>query len=185
MSLQNIIAEEIIKSISSNEENIQNENQSKKNKKEKKIFQKLSSKNDKKIMSLLKRPSELRKIKEQNISKTKIMWDDKNIEEHYLNRIHHPRNKIIEIKTSYPNGDEQDFYEKGINKVNETKLEELDLKEFKITDDNEDISDLLVNYDKFYDISKEEMKMCLQNTLINKFHKEFEKLKKGKIVIKL
>ena len=40
MSLQNIIAEEIIKSISSNEENIQNENQSKKNKKEKKIFQK-------------------------------------------------------------------------------------------------------------------------------------------------
>ena len=167
MNLPNDMIKKIIQTNSDNKENI-NENDSKKYKKYKKISQKYSSKNNKKIIPLLKSPSKVRKHKKNNISAPAIVWDNKNIEEHHLNRKLHPRNKINEVKTSYPDGDNQDFYEKGINKVNGLKIEQFKKNDLKIMDNNEDIND------KFDDISKEEMKMSLQNTLINKFHKELK-----------
>ena len=98
--------------------------------KERRSIKKLNSKisnQQKKVVPLLKPPSKRRKfdkegksINQENIQ-TGIIWDNKTIEEQYLDRKLHPRVKIDEPKTPYPDGDEEDAYQEGINKVNEIK----------------------------------------------------------------
>ena len=80
-----------------------------------------------KVVPLLKPPSKRRKFdkegktKNQENSQTGIIWDNKTIEEQYLDRKLHPRIKIDEPKTPYPDGDDEDIYQEVINKVNEIK----------------------------------------------------------------
>ena len=167
-------------------------------------------KKPKKVIPLLKPPSKRRKFdkdgKTQNIEKnqTGIIWDNKTIEEHYLDRKLHPRMKIDEPKTPYPDGDEEDIYEDGLNKVNEIKPTEELLNNVVATlnkkndENNQSNTQMLKkraytneytealkfykeNKDKFEDLSRER-KICLQNTLINKFHKEVRSLSKGKAI---
>ena len=120
---------------------------------------------------------------------------------YYINS--HPRIKIDEPKTPYPDGDESDLYQEGINKLNEIKpTEELlnDVVNSLMEKDEEKKKNLktnqlkkkaygneFTNALKFYNENKEkfeeltgERKICLQNTLINKFHKEVRNLSKGK-----
>ena len=106
------------------------EKQRKKSKEEKKTFKKLASKiqgDQIKVIPLLKPPSKRRKFdkngktKNQENNQTGIIWDNKTIEEHYLDRKLHPRIKIDEPKTPYPDGDDEDVYEEGLNKVNGIK----------------------------------------------------------------
>ena len=161
-----------------------------------------------KVVPLLKPPSRCRKfgkshnLKKKNNEKT-IVWDNKTIEKQYLDRKSHPRIKIDENKTLYPNGDDEDLYQEGINKVNEIKpteeiinnvietLNKLD----KIANNNKanklkkDVYDNeYVKALKFYhenimkcDNLSGERIICLQNTLINKFHKEVRTLSKVKL----
>ena len=181
----------------------------KKTLKERKSFRKATSKNSQnqvKVIPLLKPPSKRRKFdkdgktkNEQNNCQTGIIWDNKTIEEQFLDRKLHPRIKIDEPKTPYPDGDEEDLYEEGINKVNETKpTEELlnnvvaslnnDNKsktgELKIKAYSNEYTNALKFYkdndEKFEDLTGER-KLCLQNTLINKFHKEVRSLSKGRV----
>ena len=191
----------------------QNDSFQKKSKKEKKILskssKKISSKAHIKVIPLLKPPSKRRQFnKNENLSKnenqsTGIIWDNKTIEEQYLDRKLHPRIKIDEPKTPYPDGDDKDLYQEGINKVNEIKpTEEIinnvietlngmekNLNNSKTTElkkrayGNEYTKALKFykeNGNKFDDLSGER-KICLQNTLINKFHKEVRNLSKGKL----
>ena len=183
----------------------------KKTKKDKKPTKKENSKleqNQKKIIPLLKPPNKRRKfdekgktINQENIQ-TGIIWDNKTIEKQYLDRKLHPRIKIDEPKTPYPDGDDEDIYQEGINLVNEIKpttellnnvvasLNEK-TKEKNISNTKElkkrAYSNEYTTALKFYDENKEkyedlsgERKMCLENTLINKFHKEVRSLSKGK-----
>ena len=167
-------------------------------------------KKPKKVIPLLKPPSKRRKFdkdgKTQNIenNQTGIIWDNKTIEEHYLDRKLHPRMKIDEPKTPYPDGDEEDLYQDGLNKVNEIKPTEELLNNVVATlnkkndENNQSNTQMLKkraytneytealkfykeNKDKFEDLSRER-KICLQNTLINKFHKEVRSLSKGKAI---
>ena len=167
-------------------------------------------KKSKKVIPLLKPPSKRRKFdkdgKTQNIdnNQTGIIWDNKTIEEHYLDRKLHPRMKIDEPKTPYPDGDEEDLYQDGLNKVNEIKPTEELLNNVVATlnkkndENNQSNTQMLKkraytneytealkfykeNKDKFEDLSRER-KICLQNTLINKFHKEVRSLSKGKAI---
>jgi hypothetical protein len=194
-----------------NDKNQTNSPQLKSNKKEKKA-KKLNSKManaQKKVVPLLKPPSKRRKfdkegktINQENIQ-AGIIWDNKTIEEQYLDRKLHPRIKIDEPKTPYPDGDEEDVYQEGINKVNEIKpTEELlnnvvaslnqenndgnksNTKELKKKAYSNEYTKALQFYkdnkEKYEDLSGER-KICLQNTLINKFHKEVRSLSKGKI----
>ena len=163
----------------------------------------------KKVVPLLKPPSKRRKfdkegktINQENIQ-AGIIWDNKTIEEQYLDRKLHPRIKIDEPKTPYPDGDEEDVYQEGINKVNEIKpTEELlnnvvaslnqenndgnksNTKELKKKAYSNEYTKALQFYkdnkEKYEDLSGER-KICLQNTLINKFHKEVRSLSKGRI----
>ena len=181
---------------------------SKKSRKEKKSFKKLSSKNNQdqvKVVPLLKPPSKRRKFDKDGKPRNKhnnchsgIIWDNKTIEEQYLDRKLHPRAKIDEPKTSYPDGDEKDLYQEGMNKVNETKPTEelLNNVAASLNNDNKSKngelkrranSNEFTNALKFYkEVDKKfedltgERKLCLQNTLINKFHKEVRSLSKGK-----
>ena len=181
----------------------------KKIKKDKKTIKKAATKtfNDrKKVIPLLKPPSKLRRFNKnenQENSQTGIVWDNKTIEEHYLERKLHPRIKIDEPKTPYPGGNDKDIYEEGINKVNEIEpTEELlnnvvaALNEKENDDKNKSNTNELkkkaytneyTNALKFYKENREkfddlsgERKICLENTLINKFHKEIRSLSKGK-----
>ena len=177
----------------------------------KKSFRKSRDNNQIKVIPLLKPPSQRRKYDEngnlQNEEKIKqksgIIWDNKTIDEQFLDRKLHPRIKIDEPKTPYPDGDENDLYQEGINKLNEIKPTEellndvvnslmekdeekkknLKTKELKKKAyENEDTKALKFyneNKDKFEDLSGER-KLSLQNTLINKFHKEVRNLSKGK-----
>ena len=167
-------------------------------------------KKPKKVIPLLKPPSKRRKFdkdgKTQNIenNQTGIIWDNKTIEEHYLDRKLHPRMKIDEPKTPYPDGDEEDLYQDGLNKVNGIKPTEELLNNVVATlnkkndENNQSNTQMLKkraytneytealkfykeNKDKFEDLSRER-KICLQNTLINKFHKEVRSLSKGKAI---
>ena len=167
-------------------------------------------KKPKKVIPLLKPPSKRRKFdkdgKTQNIenNQTGIIWDNKTIEEHYLDRKLYPRMKIDEPKTPYPDGDEEDLYQDGLNKVNEIKPTEELLNNVVATlnkkndENNQSNTQMLKkraytneytealkfykeNKDKFEDLSRER-KICLQNTLINKFHKEVRSLSKGKAI---
>ena len=162
--------------------------------------------NNVKVVPLLKSPSRRRKFDKDEKkgvaekSHNSIIWDNKTIEEQYLDRKLHPRIKIDEPKTPYPNGDENDVYEEGINKLNEIKLTEEILNEVvaslnekdKISSNTKELKlkaygNEYTNALKFYNENKEkfddlsgERKMCLKNTLINKFHKEVRSFSKGK-----
>ena len=176
MNIQKTISNKIIQS---NSNHIKNE--SKKSRKKDK-------KSEKKLVPVLKRPSKWRNSSKKdntNIS-SKIIWDNKTIEKHYLERINHPRNKINEIKTLYPHGDDEDLYEKGINKVNGIKvLEELlnnsnDLDKVNKEEKNWDMNDLNIivsgnKSDNDLNYETKEIEIILHNTLINKFHKELRK----------
>ena len=164
-----------------------------------------------KVVPLLKPPSKRRKYNENGILKNKenahnqsgIIWDNKTIEEQFLERKLHPRIKIDEPKTPYPEGDDSDLYQEGINKLNEIKpteevlnnvvdsLMEKNNEKFSKSRTNElkkkAYGNEYTNALKFYNENKEkfeeltgERKICLQNTLINKFHKEVRSLSHGK-----
>ena len=160
-----------------------------------------------KVVPLLKPPNKRRKFDKegkttnQENSQTGIIWDNKTIEEQYLDRKLHPRIKIDEPKTPYPDGDDEDIYQEGINKVNEIKPTEellnnvvasLNEKEEKKESNTQELKKKAYANEfttalKFYNENKEkyddlsgERKICLENTLINKFHKEVRKLSKGK-----
>jgi len=181
--------------------------------KERRSIKKLNSKisnQQKKVVPLLKPPNKRRKFDKEGKSinqgniQTGIIWDNKTIEEQYLDRKLHPRVKIDEPKTPYPDGDEEDAYQEGINKVNEIKPTEELLNNVvaslnENTDNNQSntkelkqkaYSNEYTKALKFYNENKEkyekyddlsgERKICLQNTLINKFHKEVRNLSKGK-----
>ena len=184
----------------------------KKLKKEKKTIKKAATKtfsDRKKVVPLLKPPSRLRRFNKneketnQENSLTGIVWDNKTIEEQYLERKLHPRLKIDEPKTPYPGGNDEDIYEEGLNKVNEIKPTEELLNNVvaalneKENDDKKksNIYELkkkaytneYTHALKFYEENKEkfddlsgERKICLENTLINKFQKEIRSLSKEK-----
>ena len=98
-------------------------------KKHKKSFKKSRLKKELKVVPLLKSPSKRRQYdengnlkKEENIkNQSGIIWDNKTIDEQFLDRKLHPRIKIDEPKTPYPDGDDSDIYQEGINKLNEIK----------------------------------------------------------------
>ena len=176
--------------------------------KEKKSSKKLSTESQVKVIPLLKPPSKRRKFdkngkiisekKEKN--QTGIKWDNKTIQEQCLDKKQHL--KIKEEKTLYPDGDNEDLYEEAVNKVNEIKAtEEIINNVIEVLNDNKEIEEKLKNKQlkkrtynhkysnslkfnnnciKFDNLSGEN-KICLQNTLINKFHKEFRSLSKGKV----
>ena len=183
----------------------------KKSRKEKKSIKVASTKSERvqiKVIPLLKPPSKRRKFDKygkttnQENSQTGIIWDNKTIEEQYLDRKLHPRIKIDEPKTPYPDGDDEDVYQEGINKVNEIKPTEELLNNVVASLNEKNKGNNLSNTNelkkrayfneyttalKFYNENKEryedlsrERKMCLENTLINKFHKEVRSLSKGK-----
>ena len=161
--------------------------------------------NPHKKVSLLKSPSNRRKSSQNELrlkNKNKIIWDNKTIEEQYLDRKLNPRIKKYEHKTSYPKGDETDIYQEGINKLNEIKpTEELvnnivnSLKEInKNIDNSSGASDFMgkslkneyLNTFTFFNENKkkfeeleEERKLTLQNTFINKFQKEVRNISNG------
>ena len=180
-------------------------------KKHKKSFKKSRFKEEIKVVPLLKPPSKRRKYdengnlknEEEIKSQTGIIWDDKTIEEQYLDRKLHPRVKIDEPKTPYPDGDENDVYQEGMNKLNEIKLTQELLNDVvnSLSENNEEkkknqqsnelkkkaYANEYTNALKFYNENQDkyeeltgERKICLQNTLINKFHKEVRKLSKEK-----
>ena len=184
----------------------------KKVRKEKKSIKRANTKTNQdqiKVVPLLKPPSKRRKFdkdgksKNQDNSQTGIIWDNKTIEEQYLDRKLHPRIKIDEPKTPYPDGDDEDIYQEGINKVNEIKLTEELLTDVVASLNEKDKDKIKSNtaelkrkaYSneyttalKFYNENKEkyedltgERKMSLENTLINKFHKEVRTLYKMKL----
>jgi hypothetical protein len=184
----------------------------KKVRKEKRSIKRANTKTNQdqiKVVPLLKPPSKRRKFdkdgksKNQDNSQTGIIWDNKTIEEQYLDRKLHPRIKIDEPKTPYPDGDDEDIYQEGINKVNEIKLTEELLTDVVASLNEKDKDKIKSNtaelkrkaYSneyttalKFYNENKEkyedltgERKMSLENTLINKFHKEVRNASKGKI----
>ena len=180
-------------------------------KKHKKSTKKSRFANQIKVVPLLKPPNERRKydengnLKNQEVIRQKsgIVWDNKTIDEQYLDRVLHPRIKIDEPKTPYPDGDENDLYQEGMNKLNEIKPTEELLNEVVNSlkeNDDEKKKNLKTKelkkkaYDneytkalKFYNENREkfedlplERKKSLTNTLINKFHKEVRDLSKGK-----
>ena len=180
-------------------------------KKHKKSFKKARFKKEDKVVPLLKPPSKRRKYDENGnleneekiYNKSGIIWDNKTIDEQYLDRKLHPRIKIDEPKTPYPDGDDNDAYQEGMNKLNEIKpTEELlnDVVNY-LKENNEEKKKNLKTQElkkkaygneftealKFYNENKDkfdelncERKITLQNTLINKFHKEVRNLSKGK-----
>ena len=163
-----------------------------------------------KVVPLLKPPNKRRKFDKngkttnQENSQSGIIWDNKTIEEQYLDRKLHPRIKIDEPKTPYPDGDDEDVYQEGINKVNEIKpteellnnvvasLNEKDKDKKEKSSNTKELKKRAYSNEftvalKFYNENKEkfedlsgERKKCLENTLINKFHKEVRNLSKGK-----
>ena len=180
-------------------------------KKHKKSFKKSKLKKELKVVPLLKSPSKRRQYdengnlkKEENIkNQSGIIWDNKTIDEQFLDRKLHPRIKIDEPKTPYPDGDDSDIYQEGINKLNEIKPTEELLNDVvnSLMENNEEKKKNIKTHEmkkkaygneytealKFYNENKEkfeelngERKICLHNTLINKFHKEVRNLSKGK-----
>ena len=199
------IEENLVKRLNNTDNNLP------KVKKHKKSTKKSRFANQIKVVPLLKPPNERRKydengnLKNQEVIRQKsgIVWDNKTIDEQYLDRVLHPRIKIDEPKTPYPDGDENDLYQEGINKLNEIKPTEELLNEVVNSlkeNDDEKKKNLKTKelkkkaYDneytkalKFYNENREkfedlplERKKSLTNTLINKFHKEVRDLSKGK-----
>ena len=180
----------------------------KKNEKKKKKKKKKVKKNSvEKVIPLLKPPEKRRRFgqKKEEAKTPGIIWDNKTIEEQYLDRKLHPRIKIDEPKTPYPDGDDSDLYEEGLNEVNGIKPTEEVLNnvmtylnknyEFLENGKKTNTNDLKKkayaseftkalafakeNKDKYEELEKER-KITLQNTLINKFHKEVRSLSKVK-----
>ena len=180
-------------------------------KKHKKSFRKSRFNKEAKVVPLLKPPSKRRKFtfngdlqnEDDSHNHIGIIWDNKTIDEQYLDRKLHPRIKIDEPKTPYPDGDDSDIYQEGMNKLNEIKpTEELlnnvvnslmekneEKKKNKKTNElkKKAYENEYTNALKFYNENKEkfeelngERKITLQNTFINKFHKEVRNLSKGK-----
>ena len=199
------IEENLVKRLNNTDNNLP------KVKKHKKSTKKSRFANHIKVVPLLKPPNERRKydengnLKNQEVIRQKsgIVWDNKTIDEQYLDRVLHPRIKIDEPKTPYPDGDENDLYQEGMNKLNEIKPTEELLNEVVNSlkeNDDEKKKNLKTKelkkkaYDneytkalKFYNENREkfedlplERKKSLTNTLINKFHKEVRDLSKGK-----
>ena len=199
------IEENLVKRLNNTDNNLP------KVKKHKKSTKKSRFANQIKVVPLLKPPNERRKydengnLKNQEVIRQKngIVWDNKTIDEQYLDRVLHPRIKIDEPKTPYPDGDENDLYQEGMNKLNEIKPTEELLNEVVNSlkeNDDEKKKNLKTKelkkkaYDneytkalKFYNENREkfedlplERKKSLTNTLINKFHKEVRDLSKGK-----
>ena len=199
------IEENLVKRLNNTDNNLP------KVKKHKKSTKKSRFANQVKVVPLLKPPNERRKydengnLKNQEVIRQKsgIVWDNKTIDEQYLDRVLHPRIKIDEPKTPYPDGDENDLYQEGMNKLNEIKPTEELLNEVVNSlkeNDDEKKKNLKTKelkkkaYDneytkalKFYNENREkfedlplERKKSLTNTLINKFHKEVRDLSKGK-----
>ncbi len=199
------IEENLVKRLNNTDNNLP------KVKKHKKSTKKSRFANQIKVFPLLKPPNERRKydengnLKNQEVIRQKsgIVWDNKTIDEQYLDRVLHPRIKIDEPKTPYPDGDENDLYQEGMNKLNEIKPTEELLNEVVNSlkeNDDEKKKNLKTKelkkkaYDneytkalKFYNENREkfedlplERKKSLTNTLINKFHKEVRDLSKGK-----
>ena len=199
------IEENLVKRLNNTDNNLP------KVKKHKKATKKSRFANQIKVVPLLKPPNERRKydengnLKNQEVIRQKsgIVWDNKTIDEQYLDRVLHPRIKIDEPKTPYPDGDENDLYQEGMNKLNEIKPTEELLNEVVNSlkeNDDEKKKNLKTKelkkkaYDneytkalKFYNENREkfedlplERKKSLTNTLINKFHKEVRDLSKGK-----
>ena len=199
------IEENLVKRLNNTDNNLP------KVKKHKKLTKKSRFANQIKVVPLLKPPNERRKydengnLKNQEVIRQKsgIVWDNKTIDEQYLDRVLHPRIKIDEPKTPYPDGDENDLYQEGMNKLNEIKPTEELLNEVVNSlkeNDDEKKKNLKTKelkkkaYDneytkalKFYNENREkfedlplERKKSLTNTLINKFHKEVRDLSKGK-----
>ena len=196
---KNIIKENISKKISITDKNLPSVK-----KHHKKSFRKSRFNNQIKVIPLLKPPNQRRKSEKLEIpnNKSGIIWDNKTIEEQYLDRKLNPRIKKYEHKTSYPKGDETDIYQEGINKLNEIKpTEELvnnivnSLKEInKNIDNSSGASDFMgkslkneyLNTFTFFNENKkkfeeleEERKLTLQNTFINKFQKEVRNIGNG------
>ena len=177
--------------------------------KEKKTIKKLPSHSNIKVVPLLKPPSKRRKfnkdgkmvIDKKEHNQSGIKWDNKIIQDLCLEKKQHP--KIKEEKTLYPDGDKEDLYEEAVNKVNEIKPTEeilnnvidvlnnkgenekkLELKRIKKRTYSSQYPKTLKFYDdicnKFDNLSGEN-KISLQNTLINKFHKEVRDLSKEKV----
>ena len=199
------IEENLVKRLNNTDNNLP------KVKKHKKSTKKSRFANQIKVVPLLKPPNERRKydengnLKNQEVIRQKngIVWDNKTIDEQYLDRVLHPRIKIDEPKTPYPDGDENDLYQEGMNKLNEIKPTEELLNEVvnSLKENDDDKKKNLKTkelkkkaYDneytkalKFYNENREkfedlplERKKSLTNTLINKFHKEVRDLSKGK-----
>ena len=170
-----------------------------------KIFKKSKKRlnnNNIKIVPLLKSPSKRRKSIKNDFYKNKngIIWDNKSIEKQNLDRNLHPKNKISFLKTLYPNGDESDIYQEGINKVNRIKPnEELinNILNSFIEKNNEKLNKNDTNEIREFTYEKEcvdylnffkeklgkldnEKKLSLQNTFINKFQKEVRNLSQSK-----
>ena len=158
--------------------------------------------NNIKVVPLLKSPSKRRKSIKNGFYKNKngIIWDNKTIEKQNLDRNLHHKNKISAIKTLYPNGDESDIYQEGINKLNRIKpnediinkivnsfleknnekLNKNDINELReITCGNECVDYLNFFKEKLGELENEK-KLSLQNTLINKFQKEVRNLSQSK-----
>ena len=161
-------------------------------KKSKKII-----KNNIKVVSLLKSPSKQRKSNKNSFYKNKsgIIWDNKIIEKQNIDKKQHTKNKISNIKTLYPKGDESDIYQEGINKVNRIKPnEELlnkivnsfleknknNINELKEVSNDNEYSDYLNFFKEKFDELENEKRISLQNTLINKFQNEFRNFNQSK-----
>ena len=161
-------------------------------KKSKKII-----KNNIKVVSLLKSPSKQRKSNKNSCYKNKngIIWDNKIIEKQNLEKKPHSKNKISNIKTLYPKGDDSDIYQEGINKVNRIKPnEELlnkivksfleknknNINELKEVSNDNEYSDYLNFFKEKFDELENEKRISLQNTLINKFQNEFRNFNQSK-----
>ena len=172
-------------------------------KKHKKSFKKTKTKtvrDEKKIVPLLKPPSKRRKFtkdwKESNQenSQTGIVWDNKTIEEHYLERKLHPRTKIDEPKTPYPDivegvlqeGDKdneikhtEEILNNVVDSLNDKDKNKSNTKDLKKKAYSDEYTAAL----KFYNENKEkyedfsiERKMSLENALINKFQNDSKNL---------
>ena len=198
-----------LKRLPKTDKNIPKINRNKK--KSRKKSQKKLSKISPKIVPLLKSPSKSRKFSKGKYLKTEektnnqsgIIWDNKTIDEQILERKLHPRKKIDEPKTPYPEVDETDLYQDGINKLNEIKptdellndvvnsLMERNNKQINRSKTNElkkkayenEYTNALIffkeNKEKFEELDGER-KLSLQNTFINKFQKEVRSLSQEK-----
>ena len=136
---------------------------------------------------LLNNTSSYNKESNQENSQAGIVWDNKTIEEHYLERKLHPRTKIDEPKTPYPDiaegvlqeGDKdnevkhtEEILNNVVDSLNDKDKNKSNTKDLKKKAYSNEYTAALKFYnenkDKYEDFSGER-KMSLENALINKF----------------